>query len=55
MVKVRLQGLPDEVKEAAERLKERFNILEESSDYQNRNSQYIRVYMDVDFDKGKGK
>lgn len=55
MVKVRLQGLPDEVKEAAQKMRECFNVLEESSDYQNRNSQYVRVYMDVNFMKGDRK
>jgi len=48
LVKVRLQGLPDEVEEILKQLREQFRILEESNQYDNRNSEYVRVYLDVE-------
>lgn len=48
LVKVRLQGLPDEVEEILKQLREQFRILEESNQYGNRSSEYVRVYLDVE-------
>lgn len=50
MVKVRLQGVPEEVKELVEKLKaSKVDILEQSKEYSNRgDSKYIRVYLDVE-------
>jgi hypothetical protein len=51
VIKIRLQGLPEDVEAAAAVLRAAGNVLEESSDYANRGtSQYVRRYMDVQFD-----
>ena len=47
MVKVRLQGLPDEVKEVADAMEAVGCVLERSEPYANRgSSRYVRVYLD---------
>ena len=47
MVKVRLQGLPDEVKEIADAMEAVWCVLERSVPYPNRGtSRYVRVYLD---------
>lgn len=50
MVKVRLQGKEEEIIEIIEFIKNAkgIEILEQSSPYQNRNSQYVRVYLDLE-------
>jgi len=49
MIKIRLQGLPIEVQKMVQVLRERgFRILSESTRYPNRNSEYVRVYLDVE-------
>jgi hypothetical protein len=51
VIKVRLQGLPEDVEAAAAVLRAAGSVLEESSDYANRGaSQYVRRYLDVQFD-----
>lgn len=47
MVKVRLQGLPDEVQSLVKSLKQHYTVLQESAPYPNRNSEYVRVYIDL--------
>lgn len=47
MVKIRLEGLPDELKAAIENLRKQFYILSQSDFYPNKNSVYYRVYLDV--------
>lgn len=48
MVKVRVEGEPKEVKKLVIQLKDAgFKILQESSEYQNRSSVYVRKYLDV--------
>lgn len=47
MVKIRLQGLPEDVKKAKEALQQSFQVLYESGSYPNRNSQYVRVYIEA--------
>ncbi|SFF97552.1 hypothetical protein SAMN05660649_00290 [Desulfotomaculum arcticum] len=50
MVKVLLQGLPADVEFMIQSLREKgYRILSESGRYPNRNSVYVRVYLDVDF------
>lgn len=49
MVKVRLQGLPEEVEKMIQSLREKgYRILSESDQYPNRNSEYIRVYLEIE-------
>jgi len=40
MVKIRLEGLPDEVENLLVKVRKDFNILQESNQYPNRNSKY---------------
>lgn len=47
MVKIRLMGKPEEVYDAKKLLDQYFRVLQTSPPYQNRNSEYIRVYLDV--------
>lgn len=49
MIKIRIQGLPDEVAEFADALQATGYIVERSKPYPNRGaSQYVRVYIDLD-------
>lgn len=47
MIKIRLQGLPDEVEKAKVALKQSFHVLYESGSYSNRNSPYVRLYLEA--------
>ena len=48
MIKLRIQGLPDEVKKFSEQLKkDGYHFLMESDDYPNRNSEYVRRYVEI--------
>lgn len=46
-VKIRLQGLPEDVEKTAVALRALMRVLEESADYQNRNSEFVRRYLTV--------
>ena len=47
MIKLRIQGLPDEVEKFSEQLKKGgYHFLMESDDYPNRNSEYVRRYVE---------
>ncbi|WP_411680444.1 DUF3970 family protein [Clostridium thailandense] len=48
MVKVRLEGLPEEIAKYIEDFKRRNEVLQESKPYKNRNSKYVRVYLDIE-------
>ena len=48
IVKVRIQGLPIDVLKATESIRESFNIYSESTPYVNKNSEYIRVYIEAE-------
>lgn len=49
MIKIRLQGLPDEVAEFADTLERTGCVLERSEPYANRGpSRYFRVYIDAE-------
>lgn len=50
IVKIRLQGLPEDIEKAIEGLKNCFQLLSVSDYYANRNSEYVRCYVEV---KGK--
>ncbi|MDA1569827.1 DUF3970 family protein [Bacillus cereus] len=47
MIKIRLQGLSLEVQGMIEDLKKHYDVLSVSDFYQNRNSQYIRCYVEM--------
>ena len=48
MVKVRIEGLPEEVEKFTEQLKkDGYHFLMESDDYPNRNSEYVRRYVEI--------
>ncbi len=51
MVKIRVQGTSEETKEAIEILKNSFEILQISNEYKNRNSEYVRIYVDITIKK----
>ena len=47
MIKLRIQGLPAEVEKFTEQLKkDGYHFLMESDDYPNRNSEYVRRYVE---------
>lgn len=48
MIKLRIQGLPAEVEKFTEQLKkDGYHFLMESDDYPNRNSVYVRKYVEI--------
>lgn len=48
MIKLRIKGLPDEVEKFSEQLKkDGYHFLMESDDYPNRNSEYVRRYVEI--------
>ncbi|WP_216830745.1 DUF3970 family protein [Alkalihalobacterium elongatum] len=48
MVKIRLEGLPDEVDEMIELLKSNYDVLAVSDEYKNSgNTQYVQVYIEM--------
>lgn len=52
MIKLRIQGLPDEVEKFSEQLKkDGYHFLMESDDYPNKNSEYVRRYVEVMLDE----
>ena len=53
MVKVRIEGLPEEVEKVTELLEkdEKYEVLQRSENYPNRNSEYVRRYVEVMLDE----
>lgn len=49
MIKIRIEGLPEEVEKFTEQLEkdEKYEFLQKSETYPNRNSVYIRKYVDI--------
>ena len=49
MVKVRIEGLPEEVETFTELLEknEKYEFLQKSENYSNRNSVYVRKYVEI--------
>ena len=49
MVKVRIEGLPEEVEKFTEQLEkdEKYEFLQKSETYPNRNSVYVRKYVEI--------
>lgn len=54
MIKLRIQGVPGDVDEFVESLERHYQFLSKSGHYQNRNSDYVRVYIDVDDETDEG-
>lgn len=53
MVRVRLEGLPDEVHRTANAMQAAGCVLERSREYPNRGeSRYVRVYLECDIPEG---
>ena len=48
MVKLRIEGLPSEIEKTVDTLTDNFLILNESRIYPNRNSQFVRKYLEVE-------
>lgn len=48
MIKARLTGLPSEVDQATLELQEKFDVISISNQNKNRNSSYVRVYVDFE-------
>lgn len=47
MLKVRLEGLPEEVQKGIESLEKQHQVLSVSKPYPNRNSEYVRCYIEM--------
>lgn len=48
MIKVRLQGNIDEINSVKQHIEEHFDVLLESKAYQDRYSEYYRLYMECE-------
>lgn len=48
MIKIRLEGLPDEVQATLDTMRELYVIHSVSKPYANRNSNYVRVYLEIE-------
>lgn len=48
MLKIRIEGLPEKVEKYLEAFRKKNTVLQESKTYKNRNSKYVRVYLDVE-------
>ena len=56
MIKIRVEGEPKEVEKFVRFLEKKdVRVLSESDDYKNRNSVYVRRYLDVDIIRQGGK
>ena len=52
MIKIRLEGLPEEIEKAAEKLSNSFRILQQSEPYLNKGkSVFARIYIDAELKK----
>ena len=49
MLKIRIEGLPEEVEKVTELLEkdEKYEFLQKSENYPNRNSVYVRKYVEI--------
>lgn len=54
-IEFRIQGLPEDIMKAKNILKESFIIHSESDFYSNRNSNYVRVYIDAECKEDKNE
>jgi hypothetical protein len=47
MIKIRVQGLPEDIEGFIDDFKLNYEVLEVSNPYQNRNSEFVRVYITI--------
>ncbi|MGG4213535.1 DUF3970 family protein [Paenibacillus alvei] len=47
MLKIWVEGIPEEIDQFLEHFEDYYRVLKRSKAYQNRNSEYVRVYVDV--------
>lgn len=50
MLKIRIEGLPEEIDKFMEPFRKKHNVLMESKTYKNRNSKYVRLYVEIEED-----
>lgn len=56
MIKIRVEGEPKEVEKFVRLLEKKdVRVFSESDDYKNRNSVYVRRYLDVDISRQGGE
>jgi hypothetical protein len=48
MIKIRLTGISTELDETIKELKKHFKVLNETKDYKNSNSKFVRKYADIE-------
>lgn len=48
MLKIRITGLPTDIKAGLKRLQSCFSVLSASPIYRDRNSKYVRMYVNAD-------
>jgi hypothetical protein len=51
MIKIRVSGLSEEVEEMVQSLKQNYCVMYVSGEYENRNSEYVRVYVELEQSK----
>ncbi|GIP08810.1 DUF3970 family protein [Paenibacillus macerans] len=47
MLKIRVEGLPREIDRFLEHFQDYYRVLQRSKPYPNRNSEYVRVYVEI--------
>ncbi|WP_176547942.1 DUF3970 family protein [Priestia aryabhattai] len=52
MLKIRLQGLPHEIEAFINDFHEKYEVLSISDPYENRNSKFVRVYIEIQAPRG---
>ena len=48
MIKIRLQGKKEDIEKSIPKIAKNFKILSESECYRNRNSEFYRLYLEVE-------
>ena len=48
MIKIRLTGIPTELDMTVKELKKHFEVLNETKDYKNSNSKFVRKYANIE-------
>ncbi|WP_369426678.1 DUF3970 family protein [Paenibacillus ehimensis] len=51
MLKIRVEGLPKEIDRFLEHFQNYYRVLQRSKPYQNRNNEYVRVYVEIGHDE----
>lgn len=51
MLKLRITGLPSEIEGFLAKFKKHFTLLNETKDYKNSNSKFVRKYVDVSYEE----